>query len=110
MRQAILNLLDNALEAMPQGGDLRISTFLSPEAVHLEIADTGPGISPEAAGTIFDPFYTTKVDGTGLGLTLTHRIISSHRGKIEARNLSGGGAAFSISLPLEEEVPQPLND
>ena len=110
MRQAILNLLDNALEAMPQGGDLRISTFLSPEAVHLEIADTGPGISPEAAGTIFDPFYTTKVDGTGLGLTLTHRIISSHRGKIEARNLSGGGAAFSISLPLEEKVPQSLND
>jgi hypothetical protein len=110
MRQAILNLLDNALEAMPKGGDLGISTFLSPEAVHLEIADTGPGIPPEAAATIFDPFYTTKVDGTGLGLTLIHRIISSHRGKIEARNLPGGGAAFSIALPLEEKVPQPLND
>jgi len=109
MRQAVSNLLDNALEAMSKGGDLYVSTSHSAEAVHLEIADTGPGISPEASGTIFEPFFTTKVDGTGLGLTLTHRIISNHRGKIEARNLPAGGASFSISLPLEEEASQSIN-
>lgn len=109
MRDALSNLLDNALEAMPKGGDLHISTHLSPDSIHIEIADTGPGISAEAFGTIFDPFFTTKVNGTGLGLTLTHRIISNHGGKIEVRNLPERGAAFSIALPLESKVLPPLN-
>ncbi len=75
----------------------------------MEITDTGPGIPPEAFDVIFDPFFTTKVNGTGLGLALTYRIISNHQGKIEARNLPGGGATFSLSLPLEFEIPQPVN-
>ena len=100
MRQALSNLLDNALDVMPNGGDLFVSTFSSAEAAHLEVADNGPGIAPGNLQAIFDPFFTTKVDGTGLGLPLTQRIISHHRGKIEARNLPQRGAAFSISLPL----------
>jgi signal transduction histidine kinase len=99
MRQALSNLLDNALDVMPNGGDLYVSTFASAEAAHLEVADTGPGIAPENLQTIFAPFFTTKVDGIGLGLTLTQRVISHHRGNIEARNLPERGAVFSISLP-----------
>ena len=109
MQQALSNLLDNALEAMPEGGDLQVSTFNSPEAVHLEITDTGPGIPPGAMEAIFDPLFTTKAEGTGLGLTLTHRIISNHQGRIEVRNLPERGATFSISLPRRPETEQSLN-
>ncbi|HEX9919976.1 MAG TPA: ATP-binding protein, partial [Candidatus Methylomirabilis sp.] len=95
--------------AMPEGGDLQVSTFNSPEAVHLEITDTGPGIPPGAMEAIFDPLFTTKAEGTGLGLTLTHRIISNHQGRIEVRNLPERGATFSISLPRRPETEQSLN-
>jgi|GEM_PF-409139 len=102
MRHALSNLLDNALEVMPEGGELAISTRRTPEALHLEVSDSGPGISAEAMAALFDPFFTTKANGTGLGLTLTHRIITNHGGKIEAQNLPVRGARFSISLPLSE--------
>ena len=103
MRQALSNVLDNALDVMPKGGDLTVSTFVDAEVAHLEVADTGPRIPPGNLQAIFEPFFTTKGDGIGLGLTLTHRVISHHRGKIEARNLPGKGAAFSISLPFSAD-------
>jgi signal transduction histidine kinase len=71
----------------------------------VEFADTGPGISPKAMHSIFNPYYTTKPRGTGLGLPITNRIVKAHRGRIELRNQETGGAIFTIRLPLQQERP-----
>src|SRR3990172_4887916 len=101
IKQAAINVLTNAMEAMENGGTLTIRTYPLPETREavLEIGDTGPGISPEAMHNIFNPYYTTKARGTGLGLSITHRIIKAHKGRIEVRNREGGGAVFIIKLP-----------
>jgi len=102
IKQAAINVLTNAMEAMENGGTLTIRTYPLPETREavLEIGDTGPGISPEAMHNIFNPYYTTKARGTGLGLSITHRIIKAHKGRIEVRNREGGGAVFIIKLPF----------
>ncbi|HEY6011056.1 MAG TPA: ATP-binding protein, partial [Nitrospirota bacterium] len=66
----------------------------------IEISDTGPGISSKALHNIFNPYYTTKPRGTGLGLPITNRIVKAHKGRIEIRHRDGGGAVFTIFLPL----------
>ena len=112
LKQAFLNIMLNAVEAMPTGGDLAISTRLSPEGVAggrpewLEIVfdDTGPGIQEEDLGRIFDPFFTTKKDGTGLGLAITHRIIENHHGTIRVVSQRGKGTTFVVTLPLEGAI------
>jgi signal transduction histidine kinase len=102
IKQAIMNIIKNAMEAMENGGVLSISTYPLPEAQEaaIEISDTGPGISAKAMHNIFNPYYTTKPRGTGLGLPITNRIIKAHNGKIEIRNKETGGAVFTIRLPL----------
>jgi two-component system sensor histidine kinase HydH len=102
IKQAVINILKNAMEAMDGGGTLYVRTFVLHESreAALEIADTGPGISAKAMHNIFNPYYTTKPRGTGLGLPITNRIVKAHGGKIELRNRDGGGAAFTIKLPL----------
>ena len=101
IKQALINLVKNALEAMPGGGTLGIRTFALPEQreVAVEISDTGAGITEAAVHNIFDPYYTTKELGTGLGLPITNRIVNKHRGRIEVRNRDAGGAVFTIVLP-----------
>ena len=112
LKQAFLNIMLNALEAMPEGGDLAISTRLGwetaasgaderPEWLETVFDDTGPGIAEEHLGCIFDPFFTTKKDGTGLGLAITHRIIENHQGTIRVMSQRGKGTTFVITLPLE---------
>lgn len=103
LRQAFTNLIQNAVEAMPQGGDLRIN--LSVEADHLEIgiSDTGHGISEKIRDKIFLPFYTTKEGGTGLGLAIVHKIVASHRGSIGVDS-SDKGTTFRVRLPLKAET------
>jgi hypothetical protein len=104
MKQAVINIIKNAMEAMETGGLLSIRTYALPEVgeVAFEVSDTGPGISSKAMHNIFNPYYTTKPRGTGLGLPISNRIIKAHKGRIEMRNKTGGGAVFTIKLPHQE--------
>jgi signal transduction histidine kinase len=96
----LVNLLINALDAMPQGGRLAVSLRKSRETgIELEVADTGPGISPEIAGRLFTPFSSTKPTGSGLGLSISRRVVEEHGGTVTAANRTEGGACFSIILP-----------
>ena len=114
LHQVLMNICVNGLQAMRQGGRLRIEVIevlVEAQArrfVALRISDTGPGIAPEHLGHLFDPFFTTKDvgEGTGLGLAVSHRIIEEHRGWIEVANQPEGGAAFTIYLPQAEMLPQ----
>ncbi len=99
LRRATLNLILNALDAMPGGGELAVTGTTSPHGVELEIADSGPGIEDDDSPRLFEPFFTTKSGGTGLGLTIVERIAAAHGGDVSARNCPQGGAAFTIRLP-----------
>jgi len=99
LKQAILNLLTNALDAMPDGGELWIVAEESDADILLRIRDTGIGVPAERQALIFEPFYTTKGEGTGLGLSITHTIITSHGGRIEVQSRAGEGTEFMIYLP-----------
>ncbi len=99
LKQAILNLLTNALDAMPNGGDLWISAQRIANDCLLTIRDTGQGIPADRLALIFEPFYTTKGGGTGLGLSITHTIITSHGGRIEVQSREGEGTEFKVYLP-----------
>lgn len=101
MTQVLLNLLINAVEAMPQGGKLAVSSRVAGERVGVSIRDTGPGIPPDIKEHIFSPFVTTKKDGLGLGLSIVHRIMVQHNGRVEVESREGEGTAFTIYLPLD---------
>jgi len=105
LRQVLLNLFMNAVEAMKNGGRLDVCTLFLPEnsEIFLSVADNGPGIEPSLLPHIFDAFVTGKQNGTGLGLTISYDIIMKHRGRIQAENNPKGGATFSIWLPLGTE-------
>jgi signal transduction histidine kinase len=111
MSQVLLNLVINALHAMPNGGVLRITLSSVDGKLKLIIADTGHGIATHDLPKIFNPFFTTKGvgKGTGLGLTVVHGIVQEHGGSIEVDSEPGRGAAFTISLPLAplEQAQQP---
>lgn len=100
--QAISNIVINAVQAMPKGGELYISVRENSETnkAMIEIKDTGVGISQENIDRLFEPYFTTKPDGLGLGLAITHRIVEAHGGEIKVNSEEGQGATFSISLPL----------
>jgi signal transduction histidine kinase len=100
LRQAILNLVKNGLEALSRGGALTISSHVRGEAVEIVVADTGPGITPQVAGRLFEQFFTTKPQGTGLGLSISRQIIEEHGGELRWANRPGGGAVFTIRLPF----------
>ncbi len=104
MRQAFTNLGVNALEAMPQGGVLRVTVVENAKSkVLVTFNDTGKGIPKEVRTKVFDPFFTTKEGGTGLGLSIAHRIISQHGGDILLEEGGKGGSTFTITLPLVKE-------
>ncbi|MDW7645640.1 MAG: ATP-binding protein [Desulfuromonadales bacterium] len=103
MKQAFLNLVTNAIQAMPQGGILRVLIGFDEEQVTVSFVDTGQGIAPDLIPLIFEPFYTNKGGGTGLGLSITHNIVSDHGGRIEVESRPGAGSTFTIWLPLHPE-------
>jgi two-component system NtrC family sensor kinase len=101
LTQVLLNLVINAAEAMPQGGELTITTARVDNWIDVSFNDTGPGISSEEASKIFEPFYTTKATGTGLGLAISYGIIERHGGRITVTSEPGHGATFTVQLPVE---------
>lgn len=105
IKQVILNICLNAVEAMPDGGRIDVITELLPDiqSVRLSVLDTGPGIDLKILPLLFDPFTTTKTTegGTGLGLSITYDIVQRHRGKITAENRQGKGSVFRVLLPIE---------
>jgi len=104
LRQALINLVRNAREAMPGGGDLFVEVrALEPAAVEIVIGDTGVGIPENVIGSVFDPFFTTKARGTGLGLAVTREIIEAHAGHISCERRPEGGTRFRIWLPRAQQ-------
>jgi signal transduction histidine kinase len=107
MRQVLVNLMENACQAMTSGGRLLVGTKAQGEFVQITIADTGCGIPQEHLAKIFAPFFTTKSRGTGLGLAVVRKIIDRHHGTIEVRSKVGEGTAFLIRLPLRQPPTTP---
>ncbi|MDY6838120.1 MAG: ATP-binding protein [Thermodesulfobacteriota bacterium] len=101
MKQVLLNIMKNAVEAMPEGGRLSVRTQLQGGNAELRITDTGKGVTPEDLKTIFDPFVTTKPKGTGLGLAISRKIVEDHEGRISIETKPGDGTACSIILPVK---------
>ncbi len=99
LRRAVLNLVLNALDAMPEGGDLVVTWAHGSRGFELEVADSGPGLSDEVRRRAFEPFFTTKNSGTGLGLAIVYRIAEVHGGEVTAANCPEGGAAFTLRIP-----------
>jgi signal transduction histidine kinase len=100
LRQAVLNLLRNAREAMPQGGTVDLRAFAEGMSVVVAVEDRGGGIPAEIQDRVFDPFFSTKGEGTGLGLAITRRIVEAHGAQLTCEPRSGGGTTFRIALPL----------
>jgi two-component system sensor histidine kinase HydH len=99
LKQAFLNLVLNAIQAMPDGGTLTVASARNDSGIAVNISDTGEGISPENRKKLFSPFFTTKQDGTGLGLAITFRIIQNHRGTIDVDSVPGKGTTFTVRIP-----------
>ncbi|MCL4474854.1 MAG: ATP-binding protein [Nitrospirae bacterium] len=105
LRQVFLNLGMNAIESMPGGGEVAISTRNLKDAVLISVKDSGAGIPRENLKDIFFPFFTTKDKGTGLGLSIAYRIIEEHNGKITVKSVPGQGTTFAVVLPVTPERP-----
>jgi signal transduction histidine kinase len=101
LRQAILNLVKNGLEALGRGGKLTVSTRRVDDQVEIDIRDTGPGIAPEVGKRLFEQFFTTKPQGTGLGLYITRQIVEEHGGTLRWESAPGAGTTFTASLPIK---------
>lgn len=114
MKQVILNVVLNAMQAMPEGGTLKVRTVLrkkradgvtKPGEVNLELADTGPGIPSSAMWKLFDPFFTTKEGGTGMGLSIVDSIMRQHGGKVSIDSAPGKGTSVVLHLPVNDPEP-----
>ncbi len=105
LKQVFLNIILNAMQAMPDGGTLSIATGLVPgePSVYIRFTDTGHGIAAEHMKHIFEPFYTTRPNGSGLGLSVSYNIVRQHGGRIEVESTPGRGAIFTVVLPVESE-------
>jgi signal transduction histidine kinase len=103
IEQVLVNLVQNAIQAMPDGGTLRLNLSQVGQTVAIAVQDTGTGIKPENLGKIFDPFFTTKPagEGTGLGLAVSYGIVANHGGKIDVESTVGKGTTFTVLLPVE---------
>ena len=102
MLQVFLNILLNAIQAVPPGGEIALKTFLDPvnERLVVSVADAGPGIPPENLAKVFEPFFSTRPQGTGLGLAVSHRTIVAHGGEIAVHSEEGRGTTVTIALPF----------
>jgi PAS domain S-box-containing protein len=110
LQQVMVNLVKNAMQAMTRGGTLTLQTGESPDSVWVSVTDTGGGIPEEQISRIFEPFYTTKKKGSGLGLMIVQRIVRAHEGRIELESNVGRGTTFRIWLPRHERPPRLLQE
>lgn len=108
IKQVLVNLVKNAIQAMSRGGILTLETGAGPDNVWFSVSDTGGGIPEEKLNRIFEPFYTTKKQGTGLGLMIVQRIVREHGGRIELESRFRQGSTFRVWLPLQERHPRLL--
>ncbi len=105
LREVFTNLINNAIDAMPQGGRIKITAFKEDRTIFVKVEDTGSGISREIRDKIFDPFVTTKgVQATGLGLSVSYGIINRHRGTISVDSINGQGTIFTVRFPISDEA------
>jgi signal transduction histidine kinase len=113
IRQALINLLINALQAMPSGGSVLVTAAAAEldgrTFAQVEVTDDGPGMSTETTARLFQPFFTTKATGTGLGLAVVRRFIEAHNGQVAVRSKKGDGSTFTLMLPLETRVGAALH-
>ena len=100
LTQVLLNLVINGIQAVNRQGEVKVGAEKFGDQLLLTVQDTGPGIPPEKLGDIFDPYFTTKTDGSGLGLWIAHQIAMAHGGDLGAENAPGGGAVFTLTLPF----------
>jgi two-component system sensor histidine kinase HydH len=105
LTQALVNLVINAIQAVGRDGRVEVTAALeqSEGALNIAVRDTGPGIPADKQPAIFEPFFTTKPEGSGLGLWIVEQIVTAHGGTVEAANAPGGGAVFSVHLPLSKK-------
>jgi nitrogen fixation/metabolism regulation signal transduction histidine kinase len=105
LHRALQNLVLNAIDAMPQGGELTIRTQALGNRVEISVSDTGSGLTQEECGRLFTPYYTTKQHGTGLGLAIVQSVVSDHAGKISVESTQEKGTTFRIELPCDFSAP-----
>jgi signal transduction histidine kinase len=108
IEQVMLNLITNAAEAMrdkPEPKIIAVTSTVVKDQIQVSVSDTGPGVPPESREIIFDPFYTTKNGSSGIGLSLSHRIIADHGGSLTASAGKLGGAEFRIEIPIHRKRP-----
>lgn len=104
LKQALINVMKNAIEAMPEGGGLSVSTRMQKNSITISVADTGTGISQQDLKAVFEPFVTTKKEGTGLGLAICRKIIEDHDGQIRIESKAGEGTVCNIVLPISRSA------
>jgi len=107
MKQCVINLIKNSIEAMPQGGTVLLNLSFDGDYVILQVIDTGVGMSEQELGRVFNPFYSTKEDGSGLGLAMIKKIVEEHGGKVELTSTFGQGTTVSLFLPPSLDVDTP---
>jgi signal transduction histidine kinase len=109
LQQAVLSVIENALDALPRGGVLTVRTERAgAEAVAITVDDDGPGIPPEERVRVFEPFFTTKSRGTGLGLAITHKVVEGHHGTVTIEPRAPAGTRVRIVLPVSPAVEEPV--
>jgi signal transduction histidine kinase len=105
--RVLSNLVLNAVDAMPEGGTITMTTRAGDDEVTIEIRDTGVGMTPEESARLFTPYYTTKQHGTGLGLAIAQSVVSDHNGTIAVESAAGRGSSFVVRLPRRQPAPVP---
>jgi signal transduction histidine kinase len=111
LRRALLNLVQNAAEAMPQGGTVTLIGQSAADQVQLQVQDTGSGIAAERLAQIFEPLHTSKPGGTGLGLYIVQEVAAAHGGQVTVQSVEGQGATFTLTLPRSASttLPEPTD-